>query len=258
MYIDTHCHLDDKKFTRLDNIVNEFQAVGVTHIINMGCSLKSSIQSYDLSKKYPCVYFGVGVHPSDIEDFNDEIVGELLALADNPKCLAIGEIGLDYHYLPFDTKKQIDGLVRQIELAYQLKLPISIHCRDATKDMLDLLKDNSSKLYYGGVMHCYSGSVETLRQLLDLGLYVGFGGTSTFKNANQVINSVKYTPLDRILTETDCPYLSPEPFRGQINSPKNIPIINAKLAQIKGIDNLEMANIILKNAGKLFIKLNLK
>ncbi len=255
MYIDTHCHISDKKFNCAKDVVENYLKSNVTCAIEMGCNLLSSKQAKLLASEYDSVYFAVGIHPSDIDEFNEKTVGELKELTYDDKCVAIGEIGLDYYWKPYDDKKQIKGFLSQLELAKSLKLPVSVHCRDANGDMVKILKENRDKLNYGGVMHCYSGSKETCKELLDLGFYMGFGGTVTFMNAVNVQDVCKFVPNDRILTETDSPYLSPEPYRGQINSPENIPIINAKIALLKGLENDKMAEIVMNNARALFYKI---
>ena len=255
MYIDTHCHLHDAKLSDTDAVVAEFINSGVTTTINMGCCAATSIQGKILSEKYPSVYFASGCHPSDIDGFDQAEEDKIFSLTSHEKCVAIGEIGLDYYWKPFDKEKQKAGFIRQIELAKQAKLPICIHSRDATGDMLELLKSNRDKLTYGGVMHCFSGSVETAAELLKLGLYVSFAGPLTFKNARQLLDVAKYVPIDMCLTETDSPYLAPHPLRGTVNTPKNIPIILACLAQLKCVDNVELAAQIKLNAKRLFTKL---
>ncbi|MBR1983414.1 MAG: TatD family hydrolase [Clostridia bacterium] len=251
MYVDTHCHLDDTRFN-VDEEVNSYLRVGVTKVINVGCNALSSKKGQELSKKHQSIYFGAGFHPSDANDYNQTTEDEIIKLLSDDKCVAVGEIGLDYHWEPYDKQVQQKVFLRQLELASEFKLPVSVHSRDATEDMLKLLKDNKSKLAYGGVMHCFSGSTETAKILLDLGFYLGFGGTVTFKNAKKTVEVASLCPNDRILTETDCPYLSPEPYRGQTNSPKNIPIITSFIAKLKNIDNVEFASIVMKNAEKLF------
>ena len=165
----------------------------------------------------------------------------------------MGEIGLDYHYQPFDKEKQAAAFIRQIELANELKLPIVVHSRDACLDTLNIIKAHRPK--YGGTMHCFSGSKETARDYLNLGFYLSFGGTLTFKNAVRAVEVVKFAPIDRILTETDSPYLSPEPFRGQVNTPKNIPIIAKRLAEIRGVEVGVIEEAVYRNTTTLFPKI---
>ncbi len=253
MFIDTHCHLDDEKFTDIIKTVKTFEVANVGIAINMGCNLQSSIKSKELAENFQSIYFAVGFHPSDAHDFDLEVMKEIKKLSLHEKCVAIGEIGLDYHWEPFDKEKQKTVFNLQLDLANDECLPVSVHSRDATKDVLDILKSNMPKS--GGVMHCFSGSKETAKELLDLGFYLGFGGTVTFKNASNLKEVAKYVPMDRILTETDCPYLSPEPFRGQRNEPKNIPIIAKYLAELKGVFLEVMENTLYSNAKNLFKKL---
>lgn len=255
MYIDTHCHLHDPKFEDVNSVVEEYLKCGVSLAIDMGCCAETSKIGKELSEKFPSVYFASGCHPSDSDGFNEQELQTIASLADHSKCVAIGEIGLDYYWEPYDKEKQYKCFLDQISLAYEKKLPICIHSRNATADMLKIIKDNKSKLIYGGVMHCFSGSVETAREVLKAGLYVSFAGPLTFKNARGLIDVAKFVPDDMCLTETDCPYLAPHPLRGTINSPKNVPIITATLASIKGKDTLEFARTIMSNAKNLFKKL---
>lgn len=255
MFIDTHCHLHDDKLKETDSVVEEYLKSGVDIAINMACCAKTAEAGMALAEKYDSVYFGAGCHPSDINGLDETEFERIKKLTSHPKCVAIGEIGLDYYWAGYDKKKQIDGFIRQIELAYECKLPISIHSRDATADTLSILKQNKSKLIYGAVMHCFSGSKETAAELLKSGIYISFVGPLTFKNANSILEVAKFVPDDMCLTETDSPYLSPHPLRGKVNSPKNVPIIAAKLAELKGRDINVLAEIIMKNAKTLFKKL---
>ncbi len=255
MFIDTHCHLHDEKLVNHDDIVKNYEREKVTKVINMGCCLKTSAIGKTLAEKYQSIYFAVGYHPSDVADFNDEKLEKIEELAKHDKCVAIGEIGLDYHWQGYDKEKQKDAFIKQLELAKNMKLPASIHSRDATDDMLKTLKENKDKLVYGGVMHCFSGSKETAMELIKLGLYISFAGTVTFKNAVNLKDVAKFVPLDRCLTETDSPYLAPHPFRGTLNEPKNIPFIAGHVAELKNIDVNELASQVLKNAKTLFKKL---
>lgn len=256
MFIDTHCHLDDPKLVSdLDTIVAEFNKERISTAITMGCELETSILCQNISKKYDSVYFGAGVHPMDAHKVSDSDIAVLEKLLDDKKCVCVGEVGIDLYWDKTHLERQREVFNAMIELAYAYKLPMSIHMRDATKETLDILKQNKSKLTYGGVLHCYAGSKETLKEVLDLGFHIGFGGTLTFKNARNIIEVAKCTPVDRILTETDSPYLSPEPKRGTVNSPKNVVYVTAKLSEILGIDIEKLAEIINKNARTVFNKL---
>ena len=256
MFIDTHCHLNDDRYNNVDAVVKSYLHDGVSVVINMGCEYSSSEFGKNLAEKYDSVYFAAGYHPSDEKSFNKQNLEKIALLASHDKCVAIGEIGLDYHWEPYDKIRQIECFLSQIELANSLKLPVSIHSRDATFDMLNLLKENKSKLVHGAVMHCYSGSVETARELLNLGIYISFAGPVTFKNAGKLIDVAKFVPADMILTETDSPYLAPHPLRGSVNEPKNVSIVTAFLAGLKGEDLQDFSSKIMTNAKVLFKKLN--
>ena len=255
MYIDTHCHLHDPKLADTDTYVNAYLKDGVDIVINAACCAKTSGEGKILAEKYPSVYFMTGCHPSDINGFDKEEEERIEKLTEHKKCVAVGEIGLDYHWQPFDKQKQTEGFIRQIELANAKNLPICIHSRDATADMLSILKDNKNKLKNGAVMHCFSGSKETAMEVLRLGLYVSFAGPLTFKNARNLVEVAECVPLDMCLTETDCPYLAPHPLRGTINSPKNVSLVTARLAEIKKMEIERLASQIMRNAKTLFKKL---
>lgn len=255
MLIDTHCHLHDAKLSDVDAVVNNYLLGNVKKIINMGCCLETSEKGKTLSEKYDSVYFAVGYHPSEVGNFDNDKFDKIKTLASHKKCVAIGEIGLDYYWEGYDKEMQKSVFIKQLELAKHMHLPVSIHSRDATEDMLKILKENKSKLAYGGVMHCFSGSKETATELMNLGMYISFAGTVTFKNANNLKEIAKYVPVDRCLTETDCPYLSPHPLRGTINEPKNVSFITAHVAELKGLEVLNFAECVMKNAKTVFKKL---
>ena len=254
MYIDTHCHLDDEKFSNVKEEVNKYLAAGVDTVINAGYNLASSENGKKLSEEFPSVYFAVGFHPSDSAYYDDTAENRLIELAAEKKCVAIGEIGLDYHW-DYDKKIQKEIFERQLYLSYKVGLPFCIHSREATKDTLDILKSSKRYIGRGGVMHCFSGSKETCAEYLDLGLYIAFGGVVTFKNSVNVKESAAFTPTDRILTETDSPYMSPEPKRGKINSPENVGIICDYLAALKNTEKVAFAEAVKNNAKRLFTKL---
>ncbi len=255
MYIDTHCHIHDPKLNDTDKVVNEYLSSNVSIALNMACCALTSEQGKVLAEKYPSIYFGTGCHPSDVSGLDEEEFRKIKNLTSHPKCVAVGEIGLDYYWPGYDKEKQIEGFILQLELASEVGLPVSIHSRDATCDMLKILKQNKAKLVNSGVMHCFSGSKETAKELLDLGLYISFAGPLTFKNANSILEVAAFVPNDRCLTETDSPYLSPHPLRGKTNGPKNVPIILHKLAEIKGENAEKLADQVMKNAKTLFKKL---
>lgn len=253
MFIDVHCHLtDDKLKGDLPRIVSEFKAAGVGRVINVGCCAESSAYAFKQAQEFPEIYFAAGLHPQELKDKDISEIYEIEKLCKAEKCVAVGEIGLDYYWDKTYCDKQKEFFLAQTELAYSLKLPLNIHVREAMGDAVKLIRDNKGKFCYGGVMHCFSGSRETARELLNLGLYISFGGSVTFKNSKTVKEVAAFVPKDRLLTETDGPYLAPEPLRGTVNSPKNVPIIAAKLAEIRGtsVEDIEIASE--ENAKRLF------
>ena len=253
MFIDTHCHLADPKLANLDEVVSEYLRAGVDTVMTMGCCAKTSEQGLAHSELYESVYFASGVHPSDSNGYDNQERDRIIKIATHPKCVAIGEIGLDYYWQPYDKEVQQRVFIDQIEIANTLKLPVCIHMRDATQDTLQVLKEH--KPVYGGVLHCFAGSLETAKILLKQDFYLAFGGTVTFKNANKVLDVAKYVPTDMMLTETDSPFLAPTPYRGTVNTPKNIPIICDFLAKLRGEELETLAKNIKENAKRLFPKL---
>ena len=250
MLFDTHAHLDDEKFDGdRDEIIKYIKDEGVSLLVNVGADMESSKTSVELSEKYDFIYSAVGVHPYDAPLVKDDEIEELRNLAESKKVVAIGEIGLDYHFEDTDKEGQKEGFKRQLALAKELSLPYIIHDRDSHQDCYDIIKESG---YFNGVMHCFSGSAEFAKQMLDLGLYISFAGTVTFKNAKKVKEAAKVVPLDRILIETDCPYLSPEPNRGKRNNPANVRFTAEILAEIKGISFEEMAKITMENGKRFF------
>ena len=203
----------------------------------------------------PALYFAAGFHPSNLQDYQKGDEERLASLLQSPKGVAVGEIGLDYHYEDTDEAAQKRAFCAQLELAEALSLPVIIHSRDAAADTLRILKDNRAKLRAGGVMHCFSGSPETAKEYLKLGLYISFAGPVTFKNARRLDDVAKIVPADRILAETDSPYLAPEPFRGTLNTPKNVVQVYEKLAQLRGEELFALAARIHENAKTLFYKI---
>lgn len=221
MYIDTHAHLNYKdKYGDTDALVAEISASGVKKVIGVGWDLASSELAAKQAEKYPSLYFAAGFHPSDVAGYREGDLERLAALLSSPKGVAVGEIGLDYHYEGTDEAAQKKMFAAQLELADALRLPFCVHSRDAAADTLKILKDNRGKIKCGGVMHCFSGSPETAKEYLKLGLYISFAGPVTFKNARRLDEAAKIVPKERILAETDSPYLAPEPYRGTLNTPK--------------------------------------
>lgn len=252
MLFDSHAHYNDRAFDGdRDELLSSMPANGVGYIMNAADSIPSIEPILALAEKYPFVYAAVGVHPEETLNLTDADTDILKSAAANPKVRAVGEIGLDYHYddVPKDIQKK--WFSRQLALARELRLPVIIHDRDAHADTLDILRSENAR-DIGGVMHCYSGSTETAREVLELGFYLGFGGTLTFKNANKVRKAAEYVPLDRIVLETDCPYLAPDPHRGSRNSSLLMHFTAERLAEIKGVSLEEVERITLNNAKKLY------
>lgn len=252
MLFDTHAHYDDEKFDLdRDETIKRAHENGVAYIINAGSDLKSSKRSVELAAMYDFVYAAVGIHPQEADIADEQALELLRKLCGSPKVVAIGEIGLDYYYdtVPKEVQKKI--FIRQIHLARELGLPIVVHDRDAHEDSLNIVKGEKAG-EVGGVFHCYSGSTEMARKLLNNNFYLSFGGVVTFKNARKVVEAVRYVPLDRLLIETDSPYLSPEPFRGKRNESAYVRYVAEKIAEIKGISYEEVASVTLNNAKRLF------
>ena len=257
MYIDTHAHLNyEDKYGDIPSLLSSLRAAGVDAVINAGWNYASSLLAANMAKEEPMLYFAAGVHPSNLADLAQGDYGRIAGLLSSPKGVAVGEIGLDYHYGGADKEAQKRAFCEQLELADALSLPVVIHSRDAAEDTLRILKDNRAKLARGGVMHCFSGSPETAKEYLKLGLYISFAGPVTFKNARRADEVAKAVPADRLLAETDSPYLAPEPFRGTLNTPKNVALVYAKLAALRGEETQALAERIEKNARTLFYKMN--
>lgn len=261
--IDVHCHLNFHKFEKnYDEVIKGAFAVGVTKIINAGTKIDSSQQAVDLAQKYENLYAIVGVHPHHADKLEPDWLDKLEQLARKPKVVAIGEIGMDYFSYKsndiVDPKLQKDVFIKQIELAHKLKLPLQIHNRQAGKDILDILIKNKSLLLDPpGMFHCFAGSIDILKSALQMGFYVGFDGNITYNGLapgedTDLKDLVKYAPIDRIVVETDSPYLTPEPKRGSRNMPEYA-IITAKfIADLKGTTFVEIEAKTTTNAIKLF------
>ena len=246
---DSHAHYDDEQFNEDRNdILSAMPKNNVEYILNAGCDYTSSLASIEMSKKYDFIYAAVGIHPH--EAHKNESLSDIESLCNNEKVVAIGEIGLDYHYDFSPRDIQIKYFEDQLELANKVNLPIIVHDRKAHEDVMTSLK--KIPVNKTGVIHCYSGAKEMARDLLNMGYYLGFGGAITFANAKKTIEVLEYVPLDRILIETDCPYLSPVPFRGKRNNSMYLTHVIDKISEIKGISREEIADITLNNAKKLF------
>ncbi len=252
MIFDSHAHYDDEAFEEdRDSLLLSMQTNGIGTIVNVGASLESSRNSLLLAESYDFIYAAVGVHPSDTAQLNEENYIELCSMMDCDKVVAVGEIGLDYHWDEPKRDIQKKWFVRQLHTAIEKKKPIIIHSRDAAADTLDIMK--AEKPWdCGGVIHCFSYSVEMAREYLSQGFYIGIGGVLTFNNAKKLKEVAEYTPLNQIVLETDCPYLAPVPNRGKRNSSLNLSYVAEMLAQIKGIDREEVEHITYENACNLY------
>ena len=260
MYIDIHCHLTGDEFDGIggvDGVLARAREQGVSRIVCSGFDLNSSTVAKNLAEKHEEIYFCAGFHPSELDKYKDGDLQKIRALCQHEKCVAVGEIGLDYHFddnPPKETQRRL--FVEQLRLADELGLPVVIHSRDAAQETLEILRENRGLLKRGGLMHCYSYSAEMTRDFLELGLYFSFGGPCTFKNANKVVESVQRIPATRLLSETDCPYLTPVPYRGTFpNEPKNVVFVTEKLAELKQENKEQLKKQIWENAQALFFKL---
>ena len=246
---DSHAHYTDKAFNDdRENMLGSLRESGICGVINCGADIESSVFSVELANKYDYIYAACGIHPEEADKIPENYIEILKNLAKNEKCVAIGEIGLDYYWRQDNKEKQKELFEKQILLSKELDLPIIVHDREAHGDTLEILKKHKPK----GVLHCFSGSPETAEEILKLGMYVGLGGALTFKNARKAVEVAQMLPLDRLLLETDCPYMAPVPFRGKRNYSGYIPYIAEKIAEIKGIDPQTVLDITSENAKKLF------
>ena len=247
--IDTHTHIYDKQFENdFDDVMNRIKDE-LESIVSIGFDLESSIKSVELANKYDFVYAVVGIHPVDIKKLNDNVEKELERLAlTEKKVVAIGEIGLDYHWMEDPKDVQIAGFRKQMELAERVNKPVVIHTREALQDTLDVLKDYKN---VGGILHCYPGSYEAAKPFLDR-YYLGIGGTLTFKNNRKTKELVKELALEKIVLETDCPYLTPVPFRGKRNEPVYTKYVAEEVARIKEISVEEVIEVTTENAKKIY------
>ena len=251
MLFDTHAHMDDRAFDEdRAELLSALPDQGLALVMNPGCSLESSRNAVRLANEYDYIYAAVGSHPDAADEVNDAVLAEYRELCKlNPKVKAIGEIGLDYHYEDIPRQIQLKAFRAQMELARELGLPVIVHERDAHEDGMAVVRDFPEVT---GVFHCYSGSAEMARQLVDKGWYIGFTGVLTFKNARKAIEVASSIPLERIVLETDCPYMAPEPFRGRRNDPGKLYRMAEKLAEIRGLPVEKVQSITVENGRKLY------
>ena len=251
MLFDTHAHMDDEAFSAdREELLASLPGAGLALVMNPGCSLASSRNASLLSRKYDYIYAAVGSHPDVADEVNEEVLEEYrLLVAENPKIKAIGEIGLDYHYEDIPREIQLKAFRMQMQLAKELGLPVIVHERDAHEDGMKVVDEFPEVT---GVFHCYSGSAEMAKELVKRGWYIGFTGVLTFKNARKAVEVAKSIPMDRIVLETDCPYMSPEPFRGKRNDPGKLYRMAEKLAEIRGLTVEEVHTITTENGKRLY------
>ena len=247
---DSHAHYDDDQFNDdRDSLLSSVAEGGICGCITCGTNTKNALKAMELAEKYPFMYAAVGLHPLDIEDEeNEDYIDFFRSLSSNEKVVAIGEIGLDYHYDCAPREKQIEVLEKQIILANELDLPVIVHDRESHEDIMNILKKHKPK----GVVHCFSGSVEMMKEVVKLGMYIGLGGAVTFKNAKKPVEVAREVPADRLLIETDAPYMTPVPFRGKRNDSSLIPYTAEKIAEVRSATAQEILDLTSKNAKELF------
>lgn len=251
MIFDTHAHLDDRAFdTDRAALLSQLPGLGLALVMNPGCSLASSRAAAALAENYDYVYAAVGSHPDAADEVTEDVLEQYRQLARQcPKVRAIGEIGLDYHYEDIPREVQQRAFRAQMALARELELPVIVHEREAHEDGMRIVEEFPQVT---GVFHCYSGSLEMAKVLIRRGWYIGFGGVLTFKNARKAVEAASQIPLDRLVLETDCPYMSPEPFRGRRNDPGRLHLVAERLAQLRGLSAEEIENITLENGKRLY------
>lgn len=249
---ETHAHYDDDAFDDdREQLLKEMHDGGIDYIVNIGCSMENSRHIVDMVKEYDFLYGTVGVHPSDIDGLTDADMRELEKLAQAKKILAIGEMGLDYHYDNVVKEEQAKWFVAQLEIAKRCDMPVVIHSRDAAKDTLDIVKSHHNGVT-PGIIHCFSYGVEMAKTYLDMGYYIGVGGVVTFKNAKKLKEVVEYTPLERIVLETDAPYLAPTPYRGKRNCSLYLRHVAEEIATLKGVSVEEVCAVTYENAKTVY------
>ncbi len=256
MIIDSHCHLTDERLAPFaEEIISLMRADGLESVVTVGYDRESSLGGYDIAKGHDGVYCALGIHPHSASEATADDYAEFSALASSEKVVAIGEIGLDYYYdlSPRDVQRRV--FREQLELAHALSLPVALHVRDAYGDCLDILKSSRHLLAHGVLLHCYSGSAEMVREFSALDCYYAFGGAITFKNARHNLEALAAVPRDRLLLETDSPYMTPVPYRGQTNFPKYVGLVADKMAQVLSLPREEVERITAENTKRLFFKM---
>ena len=249
---DTHAHYNTDMFDGdREEVLSSLPSSGVVGVVNVGASLEDVRASQALSEEYPFMYAGAGIHPDDVGCMSEAVMDELREYCRREKTVCVGEIGLDYYWDREPRDVQKEWFVRQMHLAIEEDLPINVHSRDAAQDTFDLIRAEHAGTT-GGIIHCYSGSAEMAKEYIKMGYYLGIGGVVTFKNAKTLKRVVTETPIERLVTETDCPYLAPVPFRGKRNFSGYISYVIAAIARIKEMDEEDAARILLENARKVY------
>lgn len=251
MLFDTHAHFDDSQFDNdRDAAIESLKDFGVTNVVNIGADMQGSFDSIALAERYDFIYATVGVHPHEVENLTEDDIDTLRNLAKHPKVKAIGEIGLDYHYEDGTSPQmQRKWFIRQLDLAKELNMPVVIHDRESKGECLEILKEHNIS---NGVVHCFSGSAETAKEILKLGMMISFTGVLTFKNARRAIEACAEVPIERLMIETDCPYMAPEPHRGERNFSGYVEFVARKIAEIKGMTFDDVAKITTENAKRFY------
>ena len=246
---DTHSHYDDEQFDNdRKTLLSSLEGKGVISAVTCGVDIESTKACKKLADEFGFLYFASGFHPENLEGFTLVDLSEIEALAKDEKCVAIGEIGLDYHWMSSTKEKQKEFFISQIELAKKLDMPIIVHDREAHGDTLEILKETKPK----GVLHCFSGSKEMAKEIIKLGMYIGLNGVATFKNARRSLEVVREIPLERLVLETDCPYLCPEPYRGKRNDSSYIPFIAERIGEVLDLSPQEVLDVTAENAKRLY------
>ncbi|QXE01778.1 TatD family hydrolase [Terribacillus sp. DMT04] len=252
MLFDTHAHINDKQFAEdREEMLQRALDAGVSRLVVIGCDAEGITSAIELAEKHDFVYAAIGWHPVDAIDMTDADLERVEELSTHPKVVAIGEMGLDYHWDKSPKGIQKDVLRRQIQLAKRVKLPIIIHNREATADIIPILREEGAA-EVGGIMHCYSDEADLVQEFLDMNFYISLGGPVTFKNARAPKEVAKMVPADRLLIETDCPYLAPHPNRGKRNEPAYVKLVAEQIAELRGIGYEELAELTMRNAERLY------
>lgn len=249
MLVDTHCHVFLEYYEDLEQVITRAKDKGVGALIVNGYDMSSNKEVLELVKKYDIVYGALGIQPENLDELNDENISFIEEHINDDKIVAVGEIGLDYHY-DLDKERQKDLFKRQLDIARKYNKPVIVHSRDCIQETYDILKMYNIK----GIMHCYSGSVEMAKKFVEIGFFLGIGGISTFKNSRKVVEVIKNIPIEYILLETDCPYLTPEPYRGKRNEPAYIPLILERICSLKSLNYKDVEEVMTSSILRLFDK----